>query len=241
MIGAFAAGCGWYIRWTAPVPHGSSDGADIVQSSSAQVVAPCLQSGAKKIMAVHWLSKSHVHFSFKWNVHGVFILPSSVQPSLISPSQAEFDSRSFPTNSARPPQRGWVNVGSRGHAAKIGENPRDWRCRSQLVPHGSSSAQLWVPWHMIFGRLPFWNVMNWRYFGHTLDIFWTYIIHWTYFGCFHFAGYLGFSKRSSWAQFSKHRIWGFDHVLSLLQKLGGTVLEELVWVAAKPLLTDDHI
>ena len=39
-----------------PLCLGSSDGADIVQSSSAQVVAPCLQSGAKK----SWLSTGYL-------------------------------------------------------------------------------------------------------------------------------------------------------------------------------------
>ena len=62
---------------------------------------------------------------------------------------------------------------------------RDWRCRSR--PHvGSSSAQLWVPRHLIFGqRLPLmqWikHIMDilWTHFGHTLDAF-TSLCSWVF-------------------------------------------------------------
>jgi hypothetical protein len=99
---------------------------------------------------------------------------------LISPSsQAEFDSRSFPTNSAHsPPQRGWVNVGSRGHAAKIGENHEIGvvGLNGSLMAHQHSCEFLGT---LFLGRgCLFWNVMNWTYFGNILDIHYTLDILW---------------------------------------------------------------
>lgn len=75
------------------------------------------------------------------------------------------------------PQSATARLGQRwiqGPRCKDRRKPRDWRCRSQRVPHGSS-AQLWVPWHIIFGqRLPFLECNEldilWKYFGHTLYI-----------------------------------------------------------------------